>query len=163
MVSYWAKLVLAEDVATADAVRGQDMVAGCGPVMADIHEVAAIIAVFITAFHRGIDAPETPADLGQHTLGRKDGIELADTFDVTVIEQPNGVGAVTVVEVERLVNPRFVMQSTGIRRWVTDRWADDLKERVRLVSVRAGACGVHVDAEGDLSYQRFLSTIRGKV
>ena len=131
--------------------------------MTDVHEVAAIGAVFIAATHGGVGAPETPVHLGHLTLGRKDGIKLADTFDVTVIEQRNGVGAVTVVEVERLVNPRFVMQSTGIRRWVTDRWADDLKERVRLVSVRDGACGVRVDAEGDLSYQRFLSTIRGKV
>lgn len=61
----------------------------------------------------------------------------------------------------RIVDPEIVMQSTGARRWMADRWADDLKDRVRLVTVRDGACSVQFNAEGDLFHQRFLSTDQG--
>ena len=58
----------------------------------------------------------------------------------------------------RHVNPQVVMQSTGPRRWRTDRWATELADRIRLVTARDGACTVRIDGRGHISVERFRET-----
>jgi competence protein ComEC len=56
------------------------------------------------------------------------------------------------------VKPSVVMQSTGWLRWQRDKWAEQLKDTQRLVTVRDGACTVEIDEQGEISVQRFLAT-----
>jgi len=73
-----------------------------------------------------------------------------------VLEMPHhGSFSEIAVEFVRQVDPRVLLQSTGWRRWSSDRWATFLAGRERLVTVRDGACGVGLDGKGGISVHRY--------
>jgi beta-lactamase superfamily II metal-dependent hydrolase len=59
------------------------------------------------------------------------------------------------VEFVNRVDPGVVLQSTGQRRWSSDRWAAPLAGRERLVTARDGACGVRVGGRGGIVVHRY--------
>lgn len=57
------------------------------------------------------------------------------------------------------LSPEVVLQSTGWRRMIgagNERWAAQLSEALRLVTVRDGACWVRIGRDGAISTGRFL-------
>ncbi len=56
----------------------------------------------------------------------------------------------------RELQPRIVLQSTGRARFMRDRWADELADVQRYVTIRDGASWVEIDHDGTITSGSFV-------
>lgn len=58
----------------------------------------------------------------------------------------------------KAVNPQVILQSTGWKRWVNDRWRSSFAtDSQRFVTARDGACWLEIAQDGAISHGRFLN------
>jgi competence protein ComEC len=84
-------------------------------------------------------------------------LATAVDLEADVMEMPHhGSFSTAAAALIARVDPAVVMQSTGRRRWRSDRWQEALGGRERLVTARDGACTVTIGGDGSIRTERFL-------
>lgn len=60
------------------------------------------------------------------------------------------------VQFIRAIQPSIVLQSTGFSRWRSDRWAEELADVQRLITIRDGACWIEIANDGAITTGSFI-------